>query len=138
MITEKKRVLIVDDEASFTRLLQLNLHHTGKYTAQTVNDPRLATEVACAFSPDVILMDVMMPRLDGGEITARFQASARLRGIPIIFLTAAVQRREISSHEGCIGGLPFIAKPVDFQEVVDCIETQLRSVQSKKANGRRI
>jgi DNA-binding response OmpR family regulator len=125
MRTAKKRVLIIDDEASFTRLLKLNLHHTGHYTAETVNDPTKAIAVAREFSPDVILLDVMMPSMDGGEVAARMQANSKLKGTPIVFLTAAVKRNEITSHQGCIGGLPFIAKPVDFQEVVECIEKQL-------------
>ena len=126
MRSAKKRVLIIDDEASFTRLLKLNLHHTGHYTAETVNDPTKALAVAREFSPDIILLDVMMPRLDGGEVAARMQANPKLKQTPIVFLTAAVKRDEIASHQGRIGGLPFIAKPVDFQEVVECIEMQLR------------
>ena len=126
MTSAKKRVLIIDDEASFTRLLKLNLHHTGHYTAETVNDPTKALAVAREFLPDVILLDVMMPSMDGGEVAARMQASPKLKETPIVFLTAAVKRNEIASHQGCIGGLPFIAKPVDFQEVVDGIEKQLR------------
>ena len=126
MRSAKKRVLIIDDEASFTRLLKLNLHHTGHYTAETVNDPTKALAVARDFSPDVILLDVMMPSMDGGEVAARMQANPKLRETPIVFLTAAVKRNEIASHQGCVGGLPFIAKPVDFQEVVECIEKQLR------------
>jgi len=126
MRSAKKRVLIIDDEASFTRLLKLNLHHTGHYTAETVNDPTKALAVAREFSPDIILLDVMMPSLDGGEVAARMQANPKLKQTPIVFLTAAVKRDEIASHQGRIGGLPFIAKPVDFQEVVECIEMQLR------------
>ena len=131
MTTAKKRVLIIDDEASFTRLLKLNLHHTGRYTAETVNDPAKALAVAREFSPDVILLDVMMPIMDGGELATRIQASPKLKQIPIVFLTAAIKKNEIASHQGCIGGLPFIAKPVDFQEVVECIEKQLH--QSPRA-----
>jgi DNA-binding response OmpR family regulator len=134
MRSAKKRVLIIDDEASFTQLLKLNLHYTGHYTAETVNDPTKALAVARDFSPDVILLDVMMPRLDGGEVAARMQANPKLKQTPIVFLTAAVKRDEIASHQGRIGGLPFIAKPVDFQEVVDCIEKQLR--QSPMAQGK--
>jgi CheY-like chemotaxis protein len=125
MMTAKKRILIIDDETSFTRLLKLNLHHTGRYTAETVNDPAQALAVAREFSPDVILLDVMMPSMDGGEVATRLQANPRLKQTPIVFLTAAIKKNEIASHKGCIGGLPFIAKPVDFQEVVDCIERQL-------------
>ena len=126
MTTAKKRVLIIDDEASFTRVLQLNLHHTGQYVADTVNDPGRALSVARDFSPDVILLDVMMPGMDGGELAARMQATTKLKDTPIVFLTAAVKRNEIAFHQGRIGGLPFIAKPVDFQEVIDCIESQWR------------
>src|SRR6266566_611950 len=100
MMNTKKRVLIIDDEASFTRLLKLNLHHTGKYCAETVNDPTKALAVACEFSPDVILLDVMMPSMDGVEIAAHMQASPKLKKTPIVFLTAAVKRNEIASHQG--------------------------------------
>jgi CheY-like chemotaxis protein len=124
MLNNKKRILIVDDEASFTRLLKLNLHHTGRYTAEVVNDSTQAVAVARTFAPDIILLDVMMPGLDGGQVAASIQANPKLKRIPIVFLTAAVKRDEISSHEGCLGGLPFIAKPIDFQEVVEYIEKE--------------
>ena len=74
----------------------------------------------------MILLDVMMPSMDGGELAARMQATTKLKDTPIVFLTAAVKRNESAFHQGRIGGLPFIAKPVDFQEVIDCIESQLR------------
>jgi len=120
----KKRVLIIDDEAGFTRLLKLNLHHTGKYTAEAVNDPAQALAIATEFLPDVILLDVMMPSMDGGDVAMRLQASPKLKGTPIVFLTAAVKKNEVASHQGSIGGLPFIAKPVDLQEVIESIEKQ--------------
>jgi len=126
MTIAKKRVLIIDVEASFTRVLKLNLHDTGHYTAETVNDPAQALAVARDFSPDVILLDVMMPGVDGGELAARLQASSKLKDTPIVFLTAAVKRNETTLHQGRIDGLPFIANPDDFQEVIDCIENQLR------------
>src|SRR5580765_1108812 len=94
MIQEKKRVLIVDDEASFTRLLKLNFHHTGRYIAETVNDSTQAVRVAKRFSPDVILLDVMMPGMDGGEVASRIHALPRLSHTPIVFLTAAIKRDE--------------------------------------------
>jgi CheY-like chemotaxis protein len=123
---DKKRILIIDDEESFTRLLKLNLHHTGHYTARAVNDPVQAVAAAREFSPDVILLDVMMPGMDGGEVATRLQSNPKLRNTPIVFLTAAVKRSEVASHKGSIGNLPFVAKPVDFQEVVECIERQMR------------
>lgn len=128
MMKARKRVLIVDDEASFTRLLKLNLHHTGHYTAEAVNDPERALAVAREFSPDVILLDVMMPGMDGSEVAARMRASSKLKNTPIVFLTAAVRKSEVTEHQGSIGGFPFIAKPVDLNELVGCIEKGLRAV----------
>jgi CheY-like chemotaxis protein len=91
-----------------------------------VNDPAQAVAAAREFVPDVILLDVMMPGMDGGEVAAHIQANAKLKKTPIVFLTAAVRKGEVESHEGHIGGLPFIAKPVDMDEVVGCIEKSLR------------
>lgn len=130
MLPNKKRVLIIDDEASFTRLLKLNLHHTGRFTAESVNDPNRAVAVAREFQPDVILLDVMMPGADGGEVASRIQDCANLKQTPIIFLTAAVKASEITSHDGAIGGLPFIAKPIDFPGLVQSINKALHHPSS--------
>lgn len=121
---KKRRVLIIDDEAGFTRLLKLNLHHTGKYIAQDVNDPARAMAIAIEFLPDVVLLDVMMPSMDGGEVAIQFRSNPKLHDVPIVFLTAAVKRNEIQSNKGSIGGLPFVAKPMNLQELIQCIERQ--------------
>lgn len=124
-MTAKKRILIIDDDASLTRLLKLNLHCIGRYTAETVNDPTDAVAVARRFSPDVILLDVMMAGMNGGEVAADLRAISRFEKTPIVFLTAAVTKSEVTAQSGCIGGLPFIAKPVHVAEVVKCIEKSL-------------
>ena len=122
----KKRILIVDDEPGFTRLLKLNLHHTGRYMAEVVNDSAGAVEAADRFAPDIILLDVMMPGLDGGEVASRIHARPRLRDTPILFLTAAVRKQELALTKGTIGGIPFLAKPIEFQDVISHIEKECR------------
>ena len=122
MLTQKKRVLIVDDEPGFTRLLKLNLHHTGRYTAEVVNDSAEAVQAAERFTPDIVLLDVMMPGLDGSEVADRLHAVPKFRDIPIIFLTAAVKKQEVLAGGGMRGGIPFVAKPIEFQEVLQHIE----------------
>ena len=122
MLTTKKRVLIVDDEPSFTRLLKLNLHHTGRYTAEVVNDATKALGAAQRFVPDVVLLDIMMPGLEGSQVADQLHGVPQFRDIPIIFLTAAVKRDEVAATGGFRGGIPFVAKPVEFQEVVGHIE----------------
>ncbi len=123
-MTPKTRVLIVDDEPSFTRLLKLNFHHTGRYTAEVVNDSAQAVQAAERFTPDIILLDVMMPGMDGGEVANRIHAIPRFRETPIVFLTAAIKRQELASHEGRCGGIPFVAKPIEFQDVLEHVERE--------------
>jgi len=123
----KKRLLVVDDEVSFTRLLKLNLERTGEYEVCVVNGPGEAIEQARRFKPDLIILDVMMPEVDGGTLAARFNETHSLEGVPIIFLTAAVRREEVQSRHGHIGGYPFIAKPVDLKELEACIKARLNS-----------
>jgi CheY-like chemotaxis protein len=118
--------MIVDDEAPFTRLLKLNLEKTGDYAVHVENNPQAAFRAATEFLPELILMDVMMPGMDGGTLAATFQASDSFRHIPIVFLTAAVKREEVQAHHGIIGGLPFLAKPVDLAELTSCVRQQLR------------
>jgi len=126
-MTPKKRILIIDDNASSTRLLKLNLHCSGRYTAQTVNDPTNAIAAAHEFSPDIILLDVMMPGMNGDEVAADLRAIPQFEKTPIVFLTAAVTKSEVTAQSGCIGGLPFLAKPVRLAEVIKCIEKSLHS-----------
>lgn len=124
MTNLKKRVLIVDDEPGFTRLLKLNFHHTGRYNVEVVNDAAEAVHAAERFAPDVILLDVMMPGMDGGEVANRIHALPKFRNTPIVFLTAAVQRQELASRDGHCGGVPFVAKPIEFQEVLDHVDRE--------------
>jgi CheY-like chemotaxis protein len=113
-----QRILVVDDEASFTRLLKLNLEGTGRYSVLTENNPLIALPAAVHFKPDLILMDVMMPGLDGGDVADLFSKHADLRNIPIIFLTATVKHAEVDASHGEIGGLNFLSKPVSLPELL--------------------
>ena len=122
MNSGKKRILVIDDESSITRLLKLNLEQTNKYVVRVENASTHAFVAAEEFKPDLILLDVMMPGKDGGELAGSFQASTKFHGVPIVFLTAAVKKKEVSAAGGLIGGLPFIAKPVNLRELVGCLE----------------
>jgi len=116
------RVLLVDDEIRFCRLLKAALEQTGRYVVETENRPTHALQKALEFRPQVVLMDVMMPEMDGGELAALFKANPRLGATPIVFLTAAVKRAELSAHSGEVGGCRFLAKPVALHEVMACLD----------------
>jgi len=118
----KKRILIVDDEASITRLLRLNLEQTGRYEVREENLGAKAHDVAVEFRPDLILLDVMMPDMDGGDVAASLKENPALRKIPVVFLTAAVKKEELGAPDGKIGGRTYIAKPLNVQGVISVIE----------------
>ena len=91
----------------------------------TENASEAAPATAEEFQPDLILLDVMMPGLDGGILASHLQSSPKLKGVPIVFLTAAVTREEARARRGVVGGLPFLAKPVNLQEVLGCLRRHL-------------
>jgi CheY-like chemotaxis protein len=113
----KKRILLVDDEPGFTRLLRLVL---PKYEICEENDSRRAVATAKSFQPDLILLDVIMPDVDGGTVAAQIREDYALRHVPIVFLTAVVSQKE-SADNATIGGFPFLAKPVTKEKLLDCI-----------------
>jgi len=125
----KKRILVVDDEPTITRLLKLNLEQTGDYEVATENVSKTAVATAEKVRPDLILLDVMMPDLDGGNLASALQSRPALREVPIVFLTAAVTREEVRQRRGLVGGLPFLAKPVSLQEVLACLQHHLTTPQ---------
>lgn len=125
MKNEKKRILVVDDQARDTRLIKLYLERTNEYLVREVNDAKTAFSAAEEFEPHLILLDVMMPGMDGGELAARFKTSAKLKTVPTVFLTAAVTREEVHAGGGQVGGATFLAKPVVLSEVLVCLKQHL-------------
>ena len=122
----KKRILLVDDEKSLTTLLKLNLEDTGNYEVRTENWPEDAITAAREFKPDLILLDIIMPRLPGGNIAALIDEDPELKGTPIVFLTAAVRRHQVEDNDGIICDHPCLAKPASLDEVIAMIEKYAR------------
>ena len=119
-----KKILIVDDEAGFTRLMKLTLQKAGDYEVIEENDGARALDTARRVRPDLILMDIVMPNVDGGDAAARIQKDPTLASIPIVFLTAIVSKKE-ATPGGLIGGFPFLSKPVSLEELIACIQKHL-------------
>ena len=121
-----KRILVVDDEPSVTRNLKLTLESGGGYEVLGENHATNALISARVFRPDLILLDVMMPGMDGGDVAARLRADPLLRDTPIIFLTALVSNEETDGHEMDSGAETFLAKPVDIGELRKTLEEHIR------------
>jgi len=123
--TEKKRILAVDDQPSSTRLVKLYLERTNNYVVREENDPKTALSAAEEFQPDLILLDVKMPGLDGWDLAGCFQVNPKLKAVPIVFLTSAITKGEVEASGGRFWGYPFLAKPFVLTEVLACIKHHL-------------
>jgi CheY-like chemotaxis protein len=124
-VNGKIRVLVIDDEASFTKMVKLNLEDAGDYAVQTLNESRKSIEVAREFNPQVILLDVVMPEMDGGDVANNLRTRTATKGIPIIFVSAMVSQRESNSGFYESGGEHFLAKPVTTETLCDAIKKVL-------------
>ena len=118
----KKRILLVDDEPAFTRLMKLNIETNGGYEVQVENNGSRAVAAARAYRPDVIFLDVIMPDIDGGQVAAELRADPKLKDTPVVFLTAVVSKNEVIERGDVIGGQMFLAKPVTVADVIRTIE----------------
>ena len=121
---DRIRVLLIDDEPGFTRMLKLNLERRG-FEVRVENDGAAAHAVALEFLPDFIFLDVIMPDVDGGEVASKIRGDARLREVPIVFLTAGVSKEATRVKGNVIGNETYLAKPASVDEVVRCIERSL-------------
>jgi CheY-like chemotaxis protein len=121
----KKKILVVDDEGSMTRMLKRNLEATNHYSVRAENSSTAAVAAAIEFLPDLILMDVMMPGMDGGDVAAKLKEDKRVSHIPIVFLSAIVKKEETQPTGSNIGGVTFLAKPVKLEDLITCIENHL-------------
>ena len=121
----KKKILLIDDETSITSLLRLNLEASGRFIVRAENQGAKGVETALAFRPDLILLDIMMPDMDGGDVAASIQSDPTMKATPIVFLTAAVRKEEVNRSDGVIGGFPYIAKPLSVRGVIAEIDRHL-------------
>jgi len=133
---DKKRILIIDDEPGFTRMVKLNLEKTGFFEVREENKATYAIPAAREFKPDLILLDVIMPTMDGGDIAAHIKADRHLRDIPVVFLTATVSQREAGEEGMKSGGALFLAKPVSVETLIKCINENTRKAVPKPEEKR--
>jgi CheY-like chemotaxis protein len=110
MAAELKRILYVDDEPDIRAVAQMSLETVGGFTVLLCASGREALEKAGAFSPDLILLDVMMPEMDGPATLAALRQIPALTQTPVCFFTAKVQTTEVEQLKS-LGALEIVAKP---------------------------
>jgi len=123
-IKEKLRILIIDNNRDFTYSAKVALERTGRYSVWEENEPARAHQAAQRVKPDLILLDIVMPETDGGEVAAQIESDPTLRRTPVVFLTALVTKAEARSGLQ-IQGHPFLAKPIGIPDLITGIEQNL-------------
>lgn len=126
--TDKSKILIVDDDVSLSHLVQAMLAKTRLYEVQVENRSRQALSVVKAFQPDLILLDVDMPGLDGGDVARQIRADPSVSATPIIFFTSLISQSEAGQGLVDRGGDNFLAKPIDAPVLIRSIESLLNPV----------
>jgi CheY-like chemotaxis protein len=121
---EKHKLLIVDDDEAVIDFLHAELGE--RYDIISTNAPENVLELARGNAPSLILCDVDMPGMDGGDVSKELYGDAELRGIPLLFITNLVSPADMKSAGHQIGGRPAISKQAPPEELLQRIESLTR------------
>ena len=122
MIKEKQTILIVDDtETNIDILLEL----LNDYDIAVATDGQSALEIALEDTPDLILLDIMMPEMDGYEVCTRLKSNDITKNIPVVFITAKTDEDSIEEAYG-VGGIDYVTKPFKPRELLARVKTHLK------------
>ena len=120
MAPEEKTVLVADDDPVILRLIQVNLELEG-YNVLTANNGQEAVDQASAEHPDLVILDIMMPRLDGYQACEQLKKNGETQAIPVIFLSAKAQQSDIEKGKS-FGVADYLTKPFDPSELLEVVE----------------
>ncbi len=122
------RVLVIDDEAPIRLLCRVNLEAEGMQVLEAGDGPA-GLEEARSSNPDVILLDVMMPGLDGWAVAEQLVEDASTKDIPIVFLTARAELRDRARGLE-LGGVDYVTKPFNPVELASLVRELLKRVRA--------
>lgn len=117
------RICYVEDDEDIQRIVRMSLERIGKLTVEVVGDPNLAIERMIAFKPDLVMLDWMMPGLDGPALFRRMRDVPATSALPVVFITAKASDRELAELMA-LGAAGAISKPFAPKDLPD----QLRAI----------
>jgi two-component system OmpR family response regulator len=120
------RICYVEDDEDIQRIVRMSLERIGKMTVEVVGDPTKAIDVINAFKPDLVMLDWMMPVMDGPTLFRQMKARPETSGLPVVFITAKAAQRDLDELMG-LGAVGAISKPFSPKDLPE----QLRAIWSK-------
>lgn len=124
---KKSKILIVDDDTHLAKTLKIRLQQNGNYEVGIETNAAEAVNSIREFIPELVILDIMMPAVSGDMIADKILNDEELSQIKIIFLTGLVTKQEVQSKDNKFIGRTLLAKPVDIDELLACIEKQLNN-----------
>ncbi len=124
----KKKILIIDDEAEICLLTKSILERTGNLEVAYSSSGKDGLRMAQSYKPDLIILDILIPDLDGTSIASQILAIPALQHTRIMFLSALVQGEEVQKSMGIIGGYEFLSKPLNARDLVERVEAAVGAV----------
>lgn len=129
---KRYKVLIIDDEQDICFFMKSILERTGKYEVSVSISSVEGLMLAKSFHPDMILLDIMMPVMDGSEVAARLHEDPETENILIVFVSALAKPQDLKESEGKIGGHPFIVKPIYKDELLARLDALLQEKEGRR------
>ncbi len=131
MLRSLKTILCIDDEDDIRRIIRFSLENVGNYIVETCDGGMRALAQIEEVNPDMILLDVLMPEMDGFETYRKFRKIPKLHNVPILFLTAKTRPNEIEQYYN-LGVSGVIAKPLNPMTLPRLIESEWRAHHEKE------
>jgi CheY-like chemotaxis protein len=117
------RICYVEDDEDIQRIVRMSLERVGKMTVAVVSDPTQAFEVIAEFKPDLVMLDWMMPVMDGPTLFKQMKLRPETSGLPVVFITAKASQRDLDDLKA-LGAAGTISKPFSPKDLPD----QLRAI----------
>jgi len=120
------RICYVEDDEDIQRIVRMSLERVGKMTVEVVGDPTRAIEAMARFQPDLVMLDWMMPAMDGPTLFKHMKTRPETSALPVVFITAKAAQRDLDELMK-MGAAGTISKPFNPKELPD----QLRAIWAK-------
>src|SRR5947207_4178292 len=120
------RICYVEDDEDIQRIVRMSLERVGKLTVEVVGDPTMAIEAINAFKPDLVMLDWMMPKMDGPTLFRQMQLRPETKALPVVFITAKASQRDLDELMA-MGAAANISKPFPPTELPE----QLRAIWAR-------
>jgi CheY-like chemotaxis protein len=120
------RICYVEDDEDIQKIVRMSLERVGKMTVEVVSDPLQAIEAIKAFKPELVMLDWMMPGMDGPTLFRRMKELPEVSGLPVVFITAKASQAELDELRA-LGAAGTISKPFSPRDLPE----QLRAIWSK-------